>query len=89
MADGKVIYSGSGVAGFGNLIIIDHGGKFISSYGHNNQNSAMAGDLVSKGSQISWIGQTGTNFPKLYFRLSTVSGKIATPVDPLEYLPKR
>ncbi len=89
VADGKVTYAGNGVAGLGNLIIIDHGGKFISAYGHNNQHRVITGDQVTKGSQIAWIGQTGTNFPKLYFRLMTVSGRTATPVDPLEFLPKR
>jgi lipoprotein NlpD len=89
VADGKVIYAGNEVAGFGNLIIINHGGKFMSSYAHNNQNRVAGGDFVTKGSQIAWIGQTESNSPKLYFRLSTVSGKMTTPVDPLAYLPKR
>lgn len=89
VADGKVIYAGNEVAGFGNLIIINHGGKFISSYAHNNQNRVKGGDFVAKGSQIAGIGQTESESPKLYFRLSTVNGKMTTPVDPLTYLPKR
>ena len=89
VADGKVIYAGNEVAGFGNLIIINHGGKFISSYAHNNQNRVKGGDFVAKGSQIAGIGQTESDSPKLYFRPSTVNGRMTTPVDPLAYLPKR
>lgn len=82
-ADGKVVYSGSGLAGFGQLIIIKHNDTYISAYGHNSRLLVREGDAVKAGQKIAEMGKLQGK-PCLHFEIRR-QGK---PVDPLKYLPK-
>ncbi len=84
-ADGTVLYSGNGVKGYGNLIIIKHEGSLITVYAHNNKNLVIEGGKVTKGSIIAEVGQTGNaTSPHLHFEVRLAE----TPQNPLEYLPE-
>lgn len=84
-ADGKVMYSGNGVRGLGNLIIINHQNGFITAYAHNQTLLVKTGAAVKRGSKIAEIGQSDTTSPRLHFEIR----RQGTPVDPLKYLPAR
>jgi len=84
-ADGKVMYSGNGVRGLGNLLIINHQGGFITAYAHNRTLLVKAGQEVKRGAKIAELGQTDTISPRLHFEVR----RQGTPVNPLQYLPKR
>lgn len=81
---GKVVYSGNGLRGYGNLIIIKHNAKYLSAYAHNQRRVVKEGDMVKKGQVIAYAGQTESDRVKLHFQIR-IDGK---PVDPLRYLPK-
>jgi len=83
-ADGRVVYSGGGLIGYGELIIIKHDRRFLSAYAHNNKLLVKEGDEVEGGQEIALMGSTGTDRPKLHFEIRR-DGK---PVDPLAYLPR-
>ena len=81
---GKVIYSGNGLSGYGNLIIIKHEGTFFTVYAHNKKNLASEGSLVEKGEEIAQVGDTGrATTPHLHFEIR----KNKETVDPILYLP--
>ena len=81
---GKVIYSGNGLNGYGNLIIIKHEGTFFTVYAHNKKNLASEGSLVEKGEEIAQVGDTGrATTPHLHFEIR----KNKVTVDPTLYLP--
>lgn len=82
-ADGRVVYSGSGLAGFGQLIIIKHNDTYISAYGHNHSLLVKEGQEVKAGQKIAEMGKL-QGAPRLHFEIRR-QGK---PVDPLKYLPK-
>ncbi len=83
-AAGKVIYSGAGIAGYGNLIILAHEDSFYSVYGYNRENLVTTGAFVSKGEKIALVGPPPKGgAPRLYFEIRY--GK--QPVDPIFYLP--
>ncbi|WP_370584019.1 peptidoglycan DD-metalloendopeptidase family protein [Motiliproteus sp. SC1-56] len=84
-APGEVVYSGSGLLGYGNLIIINHNERFLSAYAHNSRLLAKERDRVKTGEKIAEIGNTGASQPMLHFEIR----KDGKPVDPLRYLPKR
>jgi len=84
-ADGKVMYSGNGVRGLGNLLIINHQNSFITAYAHNRTLLVKTGQEVKGGTQIAEIGQTDTTSPRLHFEVR----RQGTPVNPLQYLPPR
>lgn len=84
-ADGKVMYSGNGVRGLGNLIIVQHTNGFITAYAHNRALLVKSGAEVKKGAKIAEIGQTDAPSPRLHFEVR----RQGTPVDPLQYLPQR
>jgi lipoprotein NlpD len=84
-ADGKVVYSGTGLVGYGNLIIIKHNDVYLSAYAHNNRLLVKEGQSTKAGQKIAEIGSTGANRDKLHFEIRR-NGK---PVNPLQYLPKR
>src|SRR5690554_13225 len=84
-ADGSVVYAGSGLRGYGELIIIKHNNTFISAYGHNRRLLVNEGQQVKAGQQIAEMGSTGTDQVKVHFEIRR-QGK---PVDPLQYLPKQ
>ncbi len=83
-ADGRVVYSGDELKGYGNLIVIKHTGNFFTVYAHNQVNLVKEGDFVKQGDIIGRVGQTGRiTGPHLHFEIRR--GKI--PVNPLLYLP--
>jgi len=84
VADGKVVYSGNGLAGYGNLIIIKHSDTYLSAYAYSQERLVEEGMKVSSGKMIATMGSKD-NTAKLYFEIRR-NGK---PVDPLKYLPKR
>lgn len=84
-ADGQVVYSGSGLRGYGNLVILKHSDDFISAYAHNRQILVKQGESVKRGQRIADLGRTDSDVPKLHFEIRR-QGK---PVDPLTVLPKR
>lgn len=84
-AAGKVVYSGSGLVGYGRLIIIMHSKTYLSAYAHNSQLLVAEGDLIKAGQRIALMGNSGTQRTMLHFEIRR-NGK---PVDPLRYLPRR
>lgn len=84
-APGKVVYLGSGLRGFGQLLIIKHTNVFLSAYGHNRALSVHEGDEVAGGQPIAEMGLGPNRKPMLYFEIR-YNGK---PVDPRLYLPPR
>jgi len=83
-ASGKVVYSGSGLVGYGRLIIIKHNETLLSAYGHNSQLLVSEGEYVKAGQVIASMGSSGTDRTQLYFEIR----KNGKPVDPLRYLPR-
>jgi len=84
-ASGRVVYAGSGLSGYGKLLIIKHNETFLSAYAHNDEISVKEGDLVKAGQRIADMGSSGTDRVKLHFEIRSEG----SPVDPLKYLPKR
>ena len=82
---GTVVYAGSGLVGYGKLLIIKHSDRYLSAYGHNRKLLVVEGETVKQGQQVAEMGDTGTNSVKLHFELRR-DGK---PVNPLAYLPKQ
>lgn len=82
---GNVVYAGSGLAGYGQLVIVKHDEQFLSAYGHNSKLLVKEGDAVKAGQTIAEIGSSGTDSNKLHFEIRR-GGK---PVDPLQYLPAK
>lgn len=80
---GRVVYSGSGIRGYGNLIIIKHGENWLSAYAHNRESLVRDGQEVSLGEVIGHMGEGAPDKPVLYFEIRR-DGK---PVDPLRLLP--
>lgn len=84
-AKGTVVYSGTGLVGYGELIIIKHNDQWLTAYGHNRKRLVSEGQLVEPGQLIGELGSTGASRDMLHFEIRQ-NGK---PVDPLSYLPKR
>ena len=82
-ASGKVVYSGSGLRGYGKLIIIKHNKTYLSAYAHNDQILVKEGQNVSKGQKIAEMGNTDASQVELHFEIR----KFGKPVDPAQYLP--
>jgi murein DD-endopeptidase MepM/ murein hydrolase activator NlpD len=83
-AGGEVVYAGSELAGFGNLILIRHPGGWVTAYGHADTMSVREGDLVKQGQTVGTVGATGNaSAPQVHFELR--KGK--EPVDPAQHLP--
>ncbi len=85
VADGRVVYSGNGLAGYGNLIIIKHSETYLSAYAYNKQRLVNEGETVKAGKLIARMGEHKTRKARLHFQIR----KNGKPVDPLQYLPKR
>lgn len=83
-ASGDVVYSGSGLRGYGQLIIIKHNKNFLSAYAHNKKLHVKEGDKVVRGQRIADMGRTGAERVKLHFEIR----KNGKPVDPFGYLPR-
>ncbi|WP_175956004.1 peptidoglycan DD-metalloendopeptidase family protein [Burkholderia sp. BCC0405] len=82
-ADGRVVYSGNGLRGYGNLIIIKHDATYLTAYAHNRALMVKEGDAVTKGQKIAEMGSSDSDRVMLHFEVRR-QGK---PVDPLKYLP--
>ena len=83
-ASGKVVYVGSGLVGYGRLIIIKHNDSLLSAYGHNSKLLVVEGEHVEIGQTIATMGSSGADRSALYFEVR----KDGKPVNPLYYLPR-
>jgi len=83
--DGQVVYSGTGLHGYGKLVIIKHTDDYVSAYAHNNEILVTQGEAVKRGQHIADLGMTDAPTPRLHFEIR----RRGTPVDPLTYLPSR
>ena len=83
--DGRVIFSGVGPRGYGNLIIVKHDNDLLSVYAHNRSLAVREGDQVTRGQKIAEIGDSDADRPKLRFEIR----REGRPVDPSRYLPPR
>ncbi len=82
---GKVVYVGTGIRGYGKMVIIKHNAAFLSVYAHNSQILVKEDQMVGKGQKIAEIGSTDSDQPMLHFEIRHQN----KPVDPLKYLPAR
>jgi lipoprotein NlpD len=82
---GKVMYAGSGIRGYGNLVIVKHSNSLLSAYAHNRSIVVKEGETVSKGQVIAEMGDSDADSVKLHFEIRQ-QGK---PVDPSRFLPSR
>jgi lipoprotein NlpD len=82
---GKVMYAGSGIRGYGNLVIVKHSNSLLSAYAHNRAILVKEGDSVAKGQAIAEMGDSDADTVKLHFEIRQ-QGK---PVDPSKFLPSR
>jgi lipoprotein NlpD len=82
-APGRVVYAGSGLRGYGKLIIIKHNKTYLSAYAHNREILVKEGDQVSRGQKIAEMGNTDTDQVKLHFEIR----RLGKPMDPARYLP--
>lgn len=85
VAPGKVVYSGSGLRGYGHLLIIKHAGEFLSAYAHNETILVKEGDMVAAGQKIALMGDSDSDRVELHFEIR----RYGKPLDPLTYLPER
>jgi lipoprotein NlpD len=82
---GEVVYSGSGLIGYGELIIIKHSDVYLSAYGHNRKRLVSEGQRVVAGQQVAEMGRSGAARDMLHFEIR----KNGKPIDPLPMLPRR
>jgi len=83
-ADGTVVYSGNGLIGYGELIIVKHNASLLSAYGHNRKRLVQEGDRVKSGQTIAEMGSNGAR-EELHFEIR----KNGKPSNPLDFLPRR
>jgi lipoprotein NlpD len=84
-ADGRVVYAGSALRGYGNLVILKHNSTFLSAYAHNQTLLVKEDQVVKRGQRIAEMGRTDAERVQLHFEIRR-DGK---PVDPARYLPAR
>ena len=82
-AAGKVVYAGTGLRGYGKLIIVKHNSTFLSAYAHNREIAVKEGQQVAKGQKIAEMGDTDADQVKLHFEIR----RLGKPVDPAKFLP--
>jgi lipoprotein NlpD len=85
VAAGKVVYAGTGIVGFGELLIVKHNAVYLSAYGHNSRLLVAEGATVRAGQKIAEKGSSGTDTVKLHFEIR----KEGKPIDPQRVLPRR
>ncbi|MGQ3052319.1 MAG: peptidoglycan DD-metalloendopeptidase family protein [Roseateles sp.] len=85
VADGRVVYAGSGLRGYGNLVIIKHNNTYLTAYAHNRAMLVEQDQVVRKGQRIAEMGSTESDIVKLHFEVR----KLGKPVDPAKLLPPR
>ena len=81
-ADGRVVYAGSGLRGYGNLIIIKHNNTFLTAYAHNDKILVKEDQFIKQGQKIAEMGNSEADQVKLHFEIR----KMGKPVDPVPYL---
>ncbi len=84
-AEGKVVYAGSGLRGYGNLIILKHNNTYLTAYAHNQTLLVKEDQTVKRGQKIAEMGNSDADRVKLHFEVR----KQGKPVDPTKYLPSR
>ena len=84
-ADGRVVYAGSGLRGYGNLVIVKHDATFLTAYAHNQALVVKEDQVVRRGQKIAEMGSTDADRVKLHFEIRR-QGK---PIDPAQRLPPR
>jgi lipoprotein NlpD len=84
-AEGKVVYAGAGLRGYGNLVILKHNNTYLTAYAHNQSLMVKEDQVVKKGQKIAEMGNSDADRVKLHFEVRR-QGK---PVDPAKYLPAR
>lgn len=84
-ADGQVVYAGSGLIGYGKLVIIKHNATYLSAYGHNRALHVAEGESVKQGQRIAEMGEGPGRKPRLHFEIR----RNGDPVDPRPFLPGR
>jgi lipoprotein NlpD len=82
---GKVVYVGTGIRGFGQLLIVKHNATYLSAYAHNRKILVAEGQQVTRGQKVAEMGNTDSDMVKLHFEIR----KQGKPIDPSDYLPKR
>lgn len=82
-AAGKVVYVGSGLRGYGKLVIVKHNNTFLSAYAHNREIVVKEGQQVTKGQKIAEMGDSDSDQVKLHFEIR----RLGKPVDPVKFLP--
>lgn len=85
VAAGRVVYAGTGIVGYGELIIVKHSDVYLSAYGHNSRLLVSEGEQIKVGQQIAEKGSSGTDTVKLHFEIR----KEGKPIDPKRVLPPR
>lgn len=83
-ASGRVVYSGTGLRGYGEMLILKHSEEFLSAYAHNRRILVKEGDQVQQGQKIAELGNSGTDKFMLHFEIR----RQGQPVDPNQYLPR-
>ena len=84
-AAGRVVYSGSGLRGYGKLIIVKHNNTYLSAYAHNREILVKEGQNVTRGQKLAELGDTDADRPKLHFEIR----RLGKPIDPAKLLPER
>ena len=84
-ADGRVVYAGAGLRGYGNLVIVKHNNTYLTAYAHNQTLLVKEDQTVRRGQKIAEMGSSDADRVKLHFEIRR-QGK---PVDPARYLPER
>jgi lipoprotein NlpD len=84
-ADGRVVYAGSGLRGYGNLIILKHNNTYLTAYAHNQALLVKEDQSVRRGQKIAEMGSTDADSVKLHFEIR----KLGKPIDPAKLLPPR
>jgi lipoprotein NlpD len=84
-ADGRVVYAGSGLRGYGNLIILKHNNTYLTAYAHNQTLLVKEDQSVRRGQKIAEMGSTDADGVKLHFEIR----KMGKPIDPAKLLPPR
>ena len=84
-ADGRVVYAGAGLRGYGNLIILKHGNNYLTAYAHNQLLLVREEQSVKKGQKIAEMGNSESEQIKLHFEIR----KQGKPIDPIKLLPNR
>jgi lipoprotein NlpD len=84
-AAGRVVYAGSGLVGYGQLVIIKHNETYLTAYGYNSELLVMQGQDVARGQRIASMGLGPERQPRLHFEIR----RNGVPVDPLQFFPGR